>query len=179
MRGSDPLASPEVSIQRVYAYVAYRIGAGPDAEDVTSTVIERAVRYRTSYDALRGDPVSWLIGIARSCVADHVRNLTAPDELRDAPDDHPSLESEAVMRLGVNDAIATLDDRDRELVALRYGADLSAREIGRLLGMRTNAVEVALHRMRSRLRRELERSGYAGAPRHGLTVARPVSEPSG
>jgi len=32
----DPLANPEPLIRRVYAYVAYRIGDGPDAEDVTS-----------------------------------------------------------------------------------------------------------------------------------------------
>ena len=45
-----------------------------------------------------------------------------------------------------------LDERERELVALRYGADLSARQIGELLGLKTNAVEVALHRALRRLR---------------------------
>jgi len=39
---SDPLANPEPLIRRVYAYVAYRLGDGPDAEDVTSQVFERA-----------------------------------------------------------------------------------------------------------------------------------------
>jgi DNA-directed RNA polymerase specialized sigma24 family protein len=41
-------------------------------------------------------------------------------------------------------------------VALRYGADLSARRIGELLDMQTNAVEVALHRALARLRSVLE-----------------------
>jgi RNA polymerase sigma-70 factor (ECF subfamily) len=45
-----------------------------------------------------------------------------------------------------------LPDRDRELISLRYGADLSAQQIGELLGMRRNAVEVALHRAMTRLR---------------------------
>jgi DNA-directed RNA polymerase specialized sigma24 family protein len=40
-------------------------------------------------------------------------------------------------------------------VALRYGADMTARQIGELLGLRTNAVEVALHRALNRLRAEL------------------------
>ena len=42
--------------------------------------------------------------------------------------------------------MTTLGERDRELIALRYGADLTARQIGELLGLQTNAVEVALHR---------------------------------
>ena len=61
----DPLAHPDALIRRVYAYVAYRLGDGPDAEDVTSEVFERALRYRGSYDREKGDPISWLLGIAR------------------------------------------------------------------------------------------------------------------
>jgi DNA-directed RNA polymerase specialized sigma24 family protein len=61
----DPLADPEALIRRVYAYAAYRLGDGPDAEDVTSEVFERALRYRDSYDRSKGEPVAWLLGIAR------------------------------------------------------------------------------------------------------------------
>ena len=54
MAREDPLADPTPLIRRVYAYVAYRIGDGPDAEDVTSEVFERALKYRSSYDPTRG-----------------------------------------------------------------------------------------------------------------------------
>ena len=50
----DPLANPRPLIRRVYAYVAYRIGDGADAEDVTSATFERALRYRASFDPARG-----------------------------------------------------------------------------------------------------------------------------
>ena len=40
----DPLADPEPLIRRVYSYVAYRIGPGADAQDVTSDTFERALR---------------------------------------------------------------------------------------------------------------------------------------
>ena len=73
----DPLAHPERLIRAVYAYVAYRVGPGPDAEDITSDVFERALRYRASYDPKRGEPMAWLIGIARRCV-----NGAAPDPHR-------------------------------------------------------------------------------------------------
>jgi RNA polymerase sigma factor (sigma-70 family) len=52
----------------------------------------------------------------------------------------------------VSRAVAALDERDRELIALRYGADLTARQIAELLDARTNAIEVALHRALGRLR---------------------------
>jgi DNA-directed RNA polymerase specialized sigma24 family protein len=38
----DPLADPAPLIRKVYAYVAYRVGVGAEAEDITSETIERA-----------------------------------------------------------------------------------------------------------------------------------------
>src|SRR5689334_24112958 len=69
----DPLGNPEPLIRRVYAYAAYRLGDGPEAEDVTSETFERALRYRTSFDPKRETATAWLIGIARRCVDDHLR----------------------------------------------------------------------------------------------------------
>ena len=160
--GRDPLADPEPLVRRVYGYVARRLGDGADAEDVTGEVFERAVRYRGSYDPRKGKPIVWLIGIARRCVDAHsaraVEDLRYPDvdELAlAAPGD---VEESTGRRLELAAALGLLDERERELVALRYGADLTARQIGELLGMRTNAVEVALHRALRRLREHLEQA---------------------
>jgi RNA polymerase sigma-70 factor (ECF subfamily) len=178
VRRSDPLANPTPLIRRTYSYVAYRIGDGPDAEDVTSTAIERAVRYRASFDPRKGEPLGWVLGIARGCIADHRRNRRATSQFDESLHALGDLEGDAERRLSVRRAVATLDERDRELVALRYGADLTTREIGRLLGMQTNAVDVALHRCRGRLRVELERLGYGVTSDRGRPLARPASEPS-
>lgn len=153
--GRDPLADAASQVERVYAYVAYRMGAGPDAEDVTSEVFTRAVRYRDSYDPAKGAPLDWLIGIARRCIDDlRSRPRTEPDPPeRAAPGD---LEEDTVTRVAVWEAVGQLGERDRELLALRYGADLSARQIAQQLGMATNGVEVALHRALARLRPLLE-----------------------
>jgi RNA polymerase sigma-70 factor (ECF subfamily) len=156
MTQRDPLADPAPLIRRVYAYVAYRIGDGPDAEDVTSEVFERAIRYRSTFDPGRGGPSAWLIGIARRCIADRG---VVPIDFRPTLDEALStddLETKAVERLTLARAVGGLDDRSRELLALRYGADLKAREIGELMGLAANAVEVALHRALARLRTKLE-----------------------
>jgi RNA polymerase sigma-70 factor, ECF subfamily len=151
----DPLADPWPLIRRVYAYVAYRVGDGADAEDITSETFERALRYRASFDPRRGDAAAWLVGIARRCIADAALRRDLPiDDVPERP--VAGHEDDALRRLEIATAVAQLDERDRELVALRYGADLSARHIGELLDLKTNAVEVALHRALARLRRELE-----------------------
>jgi len=152
----DPLADPRPLIRSVYAYVAYRIGDGPDAEDVTSETFARALRYRDSFDPKRGEPIGWLIGIARRCIADLA--LTRPmqelDESVDAaaPGD---LAEDSVRRLTMRAAVAQLDESGRELVALRFGADLTARQIAELTAKTTHAVEVALSRTLDRLRQTL------------------------
>ena len=149
----DPLADPAPLIRRVYAYVAYRLGPGPHAEDVTSEVFERALRYRASFDPKRGDPAAWLLGIARRAIADAAAEPVAPGSERHAV---AGPEEAAPARLDVVAAVAQLEVRDRELVALRYGADLTARQIAELLELRVNTVEVALHRALARLRELLQ-----------------------
>ena len=155
LRRRDPLADASAQVPRVYAYVAYRIGDGPDAEDVTGEAFARAVRYRDSYDSAKGAPLDWLIGIARRCIDDF---LSRPRADGDPPETAAlwDLEDETLTRVTVQEAVATLSERDRELLALRYGADLTARQIALQLGLATNAVEVALHRALERLRPLLE-----------------------
>jgi RNA polymerase sigma-70 factor (ECF subfamily) len=171
----DPFANPDQLIARLYAYVAYRVGDGPDAEDITSETFARALRYRDGFDPRRGDAVGWIIGIGRRCIADHFaerRDLGGELPEVAAPGD---VADDSVRRIELAQALATLEDRDRELVSLRYGADLSAKQIAELLGLRVNTVEVALHRVLRRLRGVLEPEGGRGASASpslgsGLTV---------
>jgi RNA polymerase sigma factor (sigma-70 family) len=154
--GRGPLADPETLIRHVYAYAAYRLGNAHDAEDVTGEVFERALRYQRTYDRAKGEPLAWLLGIARRCsddaLARRARELPEQAEIWDGR----SMEDDALRRLTVHSALAQLSDRDRELIALRYGGDLTAAQIASVLDAQTNAIEVALHRALARLRHILE-----------------------
>jgi RNA polymerase sigma-70 factor (ECF subfamily) len=156
MADRDPLENPEPLIRRVFAYVAYRIGDGADAEDVTSATFERALRYRDTFDRRRGQPISWLLGIAGNCLSEYYANR--PMTVSEVPEIAAAgeLASDAAVRLDLRRAVSLLSERDAELIALRYGADLTAKQIAEVTGMRTNAVEVALHRSLATLRRVLE-----------------------
>jgi RNA polymerase sigma factor (sigma-70 family) len=160
----DPLANPEQLIRRVYAYVAYRVGDGPDAEDVTSEVVERALRYRKSYDSSKGDPIAWVLGIARRCIDDSFasgKETSGEPAETAAPGD---LEEDTAQSLALTAALGGLSERERDLIGLRFGGDLTARQIGEMLGLKTNAVEVALHRALGRLREALDASGLGSDP---------------
>ena len=172
MGRADPLSNPKPLIRRVYAYAAYRLGDGELAEDVTSETFERAIRYRARYDRSKGEPIAWLLGIAKRCVDAALARpaeipVTDPDEV-----DGADLEERTVGRLTLAAALTDLTERDRELIALRFGADLTARQIGERLEMTTNAVEVALHRALDRLRSRLE-----GFEEKGVRVSVPAAIP--
>jgi RNA polymerase sigma factor (sigma-70 family) len=66
------------------------------------------------------------------------------------------LADDSAVRLDLRRAVTMLAERDAELIALRYGADLTAKQIAEVTGMRPNAVEVALHRALGTLRQVLE-----------------------
>ena len=150
----DPLAHPERLIRQVYAYVAYRIGAGSEAEDVTSETFERALRYRDSFDPRKGAPLAWLLGIARSTLAG--RRVRVHAELdAEAAAGADDIDEQVAARLDLQAALERLEERYRELISLRYGADLSSKQIGELLGLAPGAVDVSLHRARERLRAAL------------------------
>jgi RNA polymerase sigma-70 factor (ECF subfamily) len=173
MHFRDPLRNPEDLIRRVYAYVAYRIGPGPDAEDVTSETFERALRYRDSYDSAKGSAIAWLLGIARRCISDAAaKKDESGGELPDIVDEG-SLEDDTVRRVALGAALGSLGERDRELIALRYGADLTARQIANVLGERQNTIEVALHRSLARLRSTLEAESSDFASERPLPVRDP------
>jgi RNA polymerase sigma-70 factor (ECF subfamily) len=174
----DPLANPKPLIRRVYAYVAYRIGDGPDADDVTGETFARALRYRSSFDPKKGDPIAWLLGIARRCIADAHTVGAGEVELFDQVAAPGELESQSIERLDLRRAVLMLDSHERELVALRYGADLKARQIAELLGERTNTVEVQLHRALDRLRMLLDEPEQEAALRTAQRRSRPKPKPS-
>ena len=175
MPARDPLPNPEELLRRVYAYVAYRVGDRTEAEDITSETFERALRYRDSFDARKGDATGWLLGIARNCVYDAMlRPRAVPDDEERAS--AGDLEDEVVTRIALQRALATLSPDDRELLALRYGADLRASEIAGLLETKTNAVEVRLTRARARLAAALQESGLAERSPSGAGLARKLAD---
>jgi RNA polymerase sigma-70 factor, ECF subfamily len=142
---------------RVYAYVASMLRDRSAAEEVTAQAFERAYRKRSSYRAGRGTPEAWLFGIARHAALDELRRLKRRAPLEADPEDLNALAPEdhaegIVRRETVRSALATLDPKDRDLVALKFQAGLSNVEIARVLGTSESNVGTKLHRTMEKLR---------------------------
>jgi RNA polymerase sigma-70 factor (ECF subfamily) len=147
----------ERTFPRVYAYVASLLRDRAAAEDVTAQAFERAYRKRRSYRASRGTMEAWLFGIARNAALDELRRRKRraglegdhADSGAPSPHDHAEL---AVRRESVRAALASLDGRERDLIALKFAGGLTNAEIGRILGMSESAVGTRLHRTITKLR---------------------------
>jgi RNA polymerase sigma-70 factor (ECF subfamily) len=148
-------------VWHVYAFFAYRVGSRDDAEDLTQMTFERATRALGRYDSKRASILTWLIAIARNLLVDHYRRGTARAQTRpleDADLNRPDLlaADASVKALGLApelaNALSALSDRDREVVALRYGADLSGPEIAVLTKLSLANVQQILSRALRRMR---------------------------
>ena len=140
----------------VYAYVATLLRDRAAAEDVTSATFERAYRKRRSFDRRRGAERAWLFGIARNAALDELRrrrriaSLVAEPEAEDRTGDGVEV---ALRRTAVLAALGNLSARDRELVALKFHAGLSNRELAQVLDISESAVGTRLYRVIEKLRK--------------------------
>jgi RNA polymerase sigma-70 factor (ECF subfamily) len=143
---------------RVYAYVASMLRDRAAAEDVTALAFERAYRKRSRFSARRGSPEAWVFGIARNAALDELRKLKRRAHLEGEPADvwspGPDEEAERAFRRDqVRLALASLDPRDRDLVALKFTGGLANGEIARVLGISETNVGSRLFRAVEKLRK--------------------------
>lgn len=150
----------EHHVTSVYGFFAYRLSSRETAEDLTQLTFERALKAWERYDPARSAPGTWLLAIARNLLIDHLRADKGPrQQVLDG--EAAELGVEPVHDLGVDPALeralTTLDDRARELLALRYGGDLRGPEIAAMTGLSLANVQQILSRSLRQLRHELER----------------------
>jgi RNA polymerase sigma-70 factor, ECF subfamily len=143
---------------RVYGYVASLVRDRAAAEDVTAQAFERAYRKQRSFRAGRGSREAWLFGIARNAALDELRRRKRRAGLQaDAEDvSSPTVEEYAELTLRretVRAALATLDPRERDIVALKYSGELSHAEIAKVLRISESNAATRLHRALEKLRK--------------------------
>ena len=153
-------------VQRVYRYCFYRTNHASDAEDLTAQIflaaLEGLPRYRQD-----GHFAGWLFSIARKKVADFHRRTpkgavqsldeaTLPPIHADSSADLAVDVEKSQRRERLLNLIQALAEDERELIHLRYVAELSFAEIARTLQKNEEAVKKALYRLIARLKQELE-----------------------
>ncbi len=142
----------------VYAYVATLLQDRSLAEDVTALAFERAFRRRRLFDRRRGSERAWLFGIARNAALDELRRRRRHTQMPAEPGDRDETAAhdereQLLLRVTLRRALETLSPRERELVALKFHADLSNAELAHVLGVSESNAGTMLHRTITKLRK--------------------------
>lgn len=161
MRSEDFDRLYEEHAQPLLGFLVYRTGERALAEDLVAETFERILRSRTRFDPRRGREKTWVYSIALNCLRDHARRRSAEQR---AVERHAAVGAESAGAGGIElveehdrlgRALEALSAEEREAVALRYGADLTLREMAKLLGEPLTTVEGRVYRALRKLRDEM------------------------
>jgi len=139
-------------LPRVLNFFRYRLGDTADVEDLTARTFEKAWRARHRYRRDLAGLSTWLMTIARHVAIDHLRTQQRHETLNAAaavpsPEHTPEhlviQQSDAQRLAGL---LATLEPRQRELIAMKYGAGMTNRAIAQATGLSESNVGTILHR---------------------------------
>ncbi len=143
------------SLADVHAYVASLLRDRAAAEDVTALAFERAYRRRRMFNPDRGSARAWLFTIARNAALDELRRRRRTASLLvDLPDHDPVDDDEERRdrRDAVRVGLERIDPKQRELILLKFHAQLSNAELAKVLGCSVSNAGTRLCRALERLR---------------------------
>ena len=143
-------------LPRLYNYFRYRLGDEVVAEELTSTVLEKAWTKRHRYRKDRAAFSTWLFAIAQNEVVAYLRKrrIILPISMAEpvADETHEDLTEKLQDLAHLSRLLANLPERERELVSLKFGADLNNREISAVTGLSESNVGTILSRVLQKLR---------------------------
>lgn len=162
MRQLDFASIYDDHIWDVYGFVAYRVNSREQAEDLTQATFEKALRAFSRFDPRRASAKTWLLAIANNVLIDFYRADRGGRQspLDDAlPEQLPTTagpENDLGVAPEIMAALQSLSERDRHIVALRFGGDLTGPEIAELLDLSLANVQQILSRALRRMKTLLE-----------------------
>jgi RNA polymerase sigma-70 factor (ECF subfamily) len=131
---------------RIVRYIFVRINDKGEAENLGGDVFLRALQSLGSFRGRTEQMRAWLFKIAHNAVVDYLRKMgkrrnVSIDEV-EIPD---RLDIEALMETNseinrLSKALQRLTPAQREVIGLRFFAELSSDEVGKILGKKSGAV---------------------------------------
>jgi RNA polymerase sigma-70 factor (ECF subfamily) len=148
---------------RIYAYIYRRVDDAHLAEDLTGDVFVRVMQAIQSDRFWHTSFRAWLYRIAHNLVVDHYRRQPSAtdsevdEQLMADDDDLASAVTERLSHQHLYAAISRLTPNQQQVLALRFGEGMTARETAEVMDKSVGAIEALQHRALTALRRVLER----------------------
>lgn len=151
--------------ERIFNYISYRTGNRYTAEDLTSQVFEKIVAKYHTYQPGRRPLEVWIFKIAKNTLSDYFRAsqrhpTCSLDGIEEKASKQSGPETAVISKeseLSLLQALSVLTSKERQIIALRFGAGLKNVEIARIVNNSESNVGVILFRSMKKLKRELER----------------------
>lgn len=143
----------ELHFERVYAFIARRVGNRETAEDLTSDVFHKALANLRSFE-WRGVPfAAWLLRIAANAIADTLKR----GGVEVSSDDPPEMSMKPRMEQAEDAArlfqmVHSLAEDQRQVIVMRFAEEQSIREIAQKLRRSEGAVKQLQFRALQNLR---------------------------
>jgi RNA polymerase sigma-70 factor, ECF subfamily len=145
--------------QALFGFLSYRTGDRVLAEDLVADTFERVLRSRARFDPRRGRQKAWIYAIAMNLLRDSARRRQTEERALEqvtvgagAPDSpHEALDERDALRR----AMEALAPEERDVVALRFGADLPLKEIAQAIGESDTTTQGRLYRALRKLKADL------------------------
>lgn len=150
---------------RIYAYALYRLQDPEVADEITSQTFTAAMSSIDHYKPERGSIDAWLFGIARNVIRKHLRDRRIHKWIPlDSSWSHPTTSMGWVEEIAINNdllgkllpLIRILPERERDILSLKFGAEMTNRSIAEITGLTESNVGVILYRTLRRLRNQLQ-----------------------
>lgn len=147
----------------IYNYLYRRVHDAQVAEDLTGDVFVRVLQAIRSEQVWHTSFRGWLYRIAHNLVIDYYRkqptnpHVALSEELPEHRDSPDSILAKQLDYDHLHLAISGLTPDQQQVLALRFGEQLTAREVAEIMNKSVGAVEVQQHRALASLRRILEK----------------------
>lgn len=139
---------------RVYNFILYRVISPDMADDIVSRVFEKILDKNAAFDPARANIEVWIFTIARNTLMDHyrrqkIRGYLSISGMEDCIKSPESVEKNAESKdLGdrLLKALAQIPEKERDIIALKFTADMTNRAIAEITGLGESNVGVMLFR---------------------------------
>ena len=146
---------------RVVRYIFVRVNDKSEAENLGGDVFLKALQSLGSFRGRTEQMRAWIFKIAHNAVVDHLRKtgkcrVVSIDEV-EIPDRQDIEEQmETNLEIGrLSKAVQRLTPAQREVIGLRFFAELTSDEVGKILGKNSGAVREMQRAAIETLRREM------------------------
>jgi RNA polymerase sigma-70 factor (ECF subfamily) len=160
---NDFLALYDRYFERVYTYFRYRFNEPTLCDDLCSQTFLQALEHIGQFLPARGPFIGWLFGIARNLANQHLQKSRRFPQLSfdslwsfassDTTPEDQTIELDEQHRM--LQAIAALSTQQRDLLALKFSAELTNRQIATLTGLSEQNVAVIIFRSIRKLRQAM------------------------